>query len=249
MGRVHSFCRVGPGHIGRERDSARARRVQRDRRRLGDHRLRARRRRASRVGGRPPVDRQRRDGRGRLVPEGRIRRDDHLQGVRADGSDAIAASSWARRSLRAATKRCCSSSPTGHTGERLPDVFGLNQGVFRVRVDPRTGQKMVVPPPVMATARRRRRASAGQARVRRPPSAGVRRVRRPRPRGDGLDAQREAMKRRSRALAVARPRPRPGRSRRRLPEARHARRQPDREPAVAAVSHPLLHHQRRRRPA
>ena len=36
-------------------------------------------------------------------------------------------------------------------GDGLPDVFGLNQGVFRVRVDPRTGQKMVVPPPVMAT--------------------------------------------------------------------------------------------------
>ena len=30
-------------------------------------------------------------------------------------------------------------------------MFGLNQGVFRVKVDPRTGQKMVVPPPVMAT--------------------------------------------------------------------------------------------------
>jgi hypothetical protein len=30
----------------------------------------------------------------------------------------------------------------------LPDVFGLNQGVFRVRVDGRTGQRMVVPPPV-----------------------------------------------------------------------------------------------------
>ena len=40
----------------------------------------------------------------------------------------------------------------GTAGDRLPDVFGLNQGVFRVRVDPRTGQKMVVPPPVMATA-------------------------------------------------------------------------------------------------
>ncbi len=39
----------------------------------------------------------------------------------------------------------------GARGERLPDVFGLNQGVFRVRVDSRTGQKMVVPPPVMAT--------------------------------------------------------------------------------------------------
>jgi hypothetical protein len=32
----------------------------------------------------------------------------------------------------------------------LPDVFGLNQGVFRVRVDGRTGQRMVVPPPVTA---------------------------------------------------------------------------------------------------
>lgn len=37
-------------------------------------------------------------------------------------------------------------------GDGLPDVFGLNQGVFRVKVDPRTGQKMVVPPPVMPTA-------------------------------------------------------------------------------------------------
>ena len=35
-------------------------------------------------------------------------------------------------------------------GEGLPDVFGLNQGVFRVRVDGRTGQRMVVPPPVAA---------------------------------------------------------------------------------------------------
>ena len=33
----------------------------------------------------------------------------------------------------------------------LPEVFGLNQGVFRVKVDSRTGQRMVVPPPVMAT--------------------------------------------------------------------------------------------------
>ena len=37
----------------------------------------------------------------------------------------------------------------GAHGESLPDVFGLNQGVFRVKVDPRTGQRMVVPPPVM----------------------------------------------------------------------------------------------------
>lgn len=35
-------------------------------------------------------------------------------------------------------------------GESLPNVFGLNQGVFRVKVDPRTGQRMVVPPPVTA---------------------------------------------------------------------------------------------------
>jgi hypothetical protein len=34
-------------------------------------------------------------------------------------------------------------------GDELPDVFGLNQGVFRIRVDARTGQRMVVPPPVM----------------------------------------------------------------------------------------------------
>ena len=31
-------------------------------------------------------------------------------------------------------------------GDELPDVFGLNQGVFRVRVDPATGQRIVVPP-------------------------------------------------------------------------------------------------------
>jgi hypothetical protein len=36
-----------------------------------------------------------------------------------------------------------------HDGD-LPGVFGLNQGVFRVRVDARTGQRMVVPPPVSA---------------------------------------------------------------------------------------------------
>ena len=38
----------------------------------------------------------------------------------------------------------------GTPGESLPDIFGLNQGVFRVKVDPRTGQRMVVPPPVSA---------------------------------------------------------------------------------------------------
>jgi hypothetical protein len=36
--------------------------------------------------------------------------------------------------------------------DALPEVFGLNQGVFRVRVDARTGQRMVVPPPVMASS-------------------------------------------------------------------------------------------------
>ena len=34
--------------------------------------------------------------------------------------------------------------------DELPAVFGLNQGVFRVRVDARTGQRVVVPPPVAA---------------------------------------------------------------------------------------------------
>jgi hypothetical protein len=35
------------------------------------------------------------------------------------------------------------------SGDELPDVFGLNQGVYRIRVDAVTGQKLVVPPPVM----------------------------------------------------------------------------------------------------
>lgn len=34
-------------------------------------------------------------------------------------------------------------------GDALPDIFGLNQGLFRVVIDSRTGQRMVVPPPVM----------------------------------------------------------------------------------------------------
>jgi hypothetical protein len=33
--------------------------------------------------------------------------------------------------------------------DQLPDIFGLNQGVFRVFVDSRTGQRIVVPPPLM----------------------------------------------------------------------------------------------------
>ena len=37
-------------------------------------------------------------------------------------------------------------------GSDLPIVFGLNQGVFRVRIDPDTGRRVVVPPVVMASA-------------------------------------------------------------------------------------------------
>jgi hypothetical protein len=35
-------------------------------------------------------------------------------------------------------------------GAAVPRVFGLSQGVFRVRVDGRTGRRMVVAPPLMA---------------------------------------------------------------------------------------------------
>jgi hypothetical protein len=35
-------------------------------------------------------------------------------------------------------------------GDEMPDVFGLNQGVFRIRIDSVTGQRIVVPP-VMKT--------------------------------------------------------------------------------------------------
>lgn len=35
-------------------------------------------------------------------------------------------------------------------GPSIAHVFGLNQGVFRVRVDARTGRRMVVPPVLMA---------------------------------------------------------------------------------------------------
>jgi hypothetical protein len=48
-------------------------------------------------------------------------------------------------------------------GENLPDIFGLNQGVFRVRVDSRTGQRMVVPPPVTASAPSGTDPAAGEA--------------------------------------------------------------------------------------
>jgi hypothetical protein len=35
-------------------------------------------------------------------------------------------------------------------GDELPDVFGLNQGVFRIRIDSVTGQRVVVPPVLKA---------------------------------------------------------------------------------------------------
>jgi len=37
-------------------------------------------------------------------------------------------------------------------GQPVPTVFGLNQGVFRVRRDPDTGERMVVPPPLLAAS-------------------------------------------------------------------------------------------------
>ncbi len=37
-------------------------------------------------------------------------------------------------------------------GPSIPQVFGLSQGVFRVRFDPRTGQRLVVPPALMAAS-------------------------------------------------------------------------------------------------
>lgn len=35
-------------------------------------------------------------------------------------------------------------------GPSIARVFGFSQGVFRVRIDPRTGQRLVIPPPLMA---------------------------------------------------------------------------------------------------
>ena len=35
-------------------------------------------------------------------------------------------------------------------GPAIPHVFGLNQGVFRVRADARTGERLVIPPALMA---------------------------------------------------------------------------------------------------
>ena len=39
-------------------------------------------------------------------------------------------------------------------GDDLPDVFGLNQGVFRIRIDTVTGQRVVVPPVMKAAESR-----------------------------------------------------------------------------------------------
>ena len=36
------------------------------------------------------------------------------------------------------------------SGPSVAHIFGLSQGVFRVRVDPRTGRRLVVPPVLMA---------------------------------------------------------------------------------------------------
>jgi hypothetical protein len=48
-------------------------------------------------------------------------------------------------------------------GGGLSDIFGLNQGVFRVRVDSRTGQRVVVPPPVTAPPTSASEPGAGEA--------------------------------------------------------------------------------------
>ena len=49
----------------------------------------------------------------------------------------------------------------------LPFVFGLNQGVFRIRQDSRSGQRIVVPPPLMAAGDAPERVVRGTA-ARRP---------------------------------------------------------------------------------
>ena len=52
-------------------------------------------------------------------------------------------------------------------GPAVPQVFGLSQGVFRVRVDQRTGQRTVILPILMARGGGAERVSRG-ARVRQP---------------------------------------------------------------------------------
>ena len=38
------------------------------------------------------------------------------------------------------------------SAEGVPHVFGLNQGVFRVRIDPRSGRRIVIRPALMASS-------------------------------------------------------------------------------------------------
>jgi hypothetical protein len=52
-------------------------------------------------------------------------------------------------------------------GRAVPQVFGLNQGVFRVRQDPRTGRRVVVPPALLSSGRTSERVVRGAA-ARRP---------------------------------------------------------------------------------
>jgi hypothetical protein len=54
-------------------------------------------------------------------------------------------------------------------GPSVPNVFGLNQGVFRVRVDARTGRRLVMPPAVMARTAAPQRVTRG-SRTRQPVS-------------------------------------------------------------------------------
>lgn len=53
------------------------------------------------------------------------------------------------------------------SGPSIPHVFGLSQGVFRVRVDQRTGRRMVILPVVMARGAGAERLTRG-ARTRQP---------------------------------------------------------------------------------
>jgi hypothetical protein len=47
------------------------------------------------------------------------------------------------------------------TGPSMARIFGLNQGVFRVRSDPQTGQRMVVRPPLLARGNAAERVTRG----------------------------------------------------------------------------------------
>ena len=57
-------------------------------------------------------------------------------------------------------------------GPAVPHLFGLSQGVFRVRVDPRTGRRLVQQPVVMARGAAPERVTRG-ARTRQPLSLDV----------------------------------------------------------------------------